>query len=39
MTVEGLPNDVMVLPLNVEFKILIEAQNKIIFEKKFKIEE
>jgi hypothetical protein len=39
MTVEGLPNDVMVLPLRVEFKILIEVQNKIIFERNFKIEE
>jgi len=39
MTVEGLPNDVMVLPLNMEFKILIEHQQKVIFEKNFKIEE
>ncbi len=39
MTAEGLPNDVMILPLNVEFRILIESQKKIIFERNFKIEE
>lgn len=39
MTAEGLPNDVMILPLGVEFKILIEVQKKVIFEKNFKIEE
>jgi len=39
MTAEGLPNDVMILPLGVEFKILIEHEKKVIFEKNFKIEE